>query len=91
MKKNWQLIETVTVTYDTYTDFDLPIILKEYNEEYKTNYKLEDIKDIWIKRNTIHLEMNNEKEIQYEWILLETDYKRPDKIEYNCFASEIDN
>jgi len=89
--ETWELIETVTVTYDTYTDFDLPIILKDYNEEYEINYTLEDIEYIRIKWNEIHLIMNDQKEINYDWVLSDSDCKRPDKTEYNCFDSEINN
>lgn len=89
--ETWELIKTVTVTYDAYTDFDLPIILKEYNEKCETNYTLEDIEDIRIKWNEIHLIMNDQKEISYDWILPDTDYKRPNEVEYNLFDSEINN
>lgn len=96
---NWELIETITAEYTTYTDFNLEEILEEYNNDNNTNYTLEDIKDYRIKRNTIHLIINNDNdnnennnecennendiEIEYEWVLWETDYKRPDNIYIN--------
>lgn len=91
LNDNWELVKTITVAYNTYSDFDLPIIIKEYNEENNTNYKIEDIKWYWIKWNEIHLEMNDWVYISYGWILWELDCKRPDEVEYNSFDSEIDN
>lgn len=88
---NWILIETVTAIYNCYSDFDLPIILKKYNEENNTNYTLEDIKEFWIKWNVIYLIMNDEVIIKYEWIIWENDLKRPDELLYNEFESEINN
>ena len=82
----WKLVKTVTVSYSTFTDFDLKEILNVYNEENETNYKLEDIEDLWVKRNNIHLVMNDEKVIEYEWVFPEwEDYKRPNEYLYNQY------
>ena len=82
----WKLVKTVTVSYSTFTDFDLKEILNVYNEENETNYKLEDIEDLWVKRNNIHLVMNDEKVIEYEWVFPEWgDYKRPNEYLYNQY------
>lgn len=88
LDKDWEIIKTVTAKYYAYTDFDLSEIIEEYNEENNTKYKLEDINDIWIKRNVIHLEMNDWKEIKYEWYDIYSDYKRPDDILYNQYTPE---
>lgn len=88
LNENWELITTVTATYSTYSDFDLYNIIKEYNEEYNTEYNLEHISDIWIKRNEIHLEMNDWETISYEWITSDWDYKSPDDILYNQYTPE---
>ena len=85
LNNDWELIKTVTAEYSTCTDFDLSEIIEDYNNDNNTKYKLEDIKDIWIKRNVIHLEMNDWKEIDCEWYDIDSDYKRPDIILYNQF------
>lgn len=86
LNENWELISTVTASYTEYTDFDLFEILKEYNEDNNWQYKLEDIENIWVKWNTIHLEMNDWNELTYEWIFSDWDYKRPDELLYNQFT-----
>lgn len=88
LNTDWELINTVTANYNSYVDFDLYFIIEQYNEENNTEYKLEDINDIRIKRNIIHLEMNNDKEIEYEWCPSDWDYKRPDDILYNQYTPE---
>ena len=85
LNDDWELIKTVTAEYSAYTDFDLSEIIEEYNEENNTKYILEDIKDIWIKRNVIHIIMNDDTEIEYEWDIPDSDYKRPDYTLYNQF------
>ena len=85
LNNDWKLVNTVTAKYDTYTDFDLLEIIKDYNKDNNTEYKLEDIEDIWIKWNVIHIEMNDNTEIEYEWDTPDSDYKRPDNILYNQF------
>ena len=85
LDKDWEIIKTVTAEYSAYTDFDLSEIIEEYNEENNTKYMLEDIKDIWIKRNVIHIIMNDDTEIEYEWDIPDSDYKRPDYTLYNQF------
>lgn len=86
--ETWELINTVSAAYYTYSDFDLYNIIKEYNKENNTEYNLEHISDIWIKRNVIHIEMNDNTEIEYEWITFDYDYKRPDDILYNQYTPE---
>lgn len=88
LNTEWELVNTVTAEYATYTDFDLYNIIKDYNEDNDTEYKLEDIKVIWIKRNVIHIEMNDNTEIEYEWHIPDSDYKRPDDILYNQYTPE---
>ena len=85
LNDNWELIKTVTAEYSAYTDFDLSEIIEEYNEENNTKYMLEDIKDIWIKRNVIHIIMNDDTEVEYSWNDIDSDYKRPDYTLYNQF------
>lgn len=82
---SWKLIETVTVSYEEYVDFDIKEIISEYNTNNNTNYKLEDVDDLYVKRNTLHLEMKDETVISEDWILWDWDYKRPDKYLYNQF------
>lgn len=82
---SWKLIETVTVSYEEYVDFDIKEIISEYNANNNTNYKLEDVDDLYVKRNTLYLEMKDETVISEDWILWDWDYKRPDKYLYNQF------
>lgn len=88
MIENWEIVTMITAEYTEYSDFDLQEILDEENKENETKYKLEDIKDYYIKRNKIHLTMytdsdNEWVEIQYEWVISEWDYKRPDSVYFN--------
>lgn len=85
MIHKWKLVKTVSVSYTVFTDFNLEEILNEYNEENKTNYKIEDIENLWVKYNNIHLVINDKKVIEYEWYLAECDYKRPDEYFYNQY------
>ena len=87
--ETWELINTVSATYSTYSDFDLYEIIEEHNDDNWTEYKLEDIVDIYIKRNEINLEMVDWKTISYEWTISDWDYyKRPDDILYNQYTPE---
>lgn len=88
LNENWELINTVTAKYYTFSDFDLYNIIKEYNEENNKEYNLEHILDIWIKRNEIRLEMEDWETIYYEWIISDDDCKRPDEILYNQYTPE---
>ena len=85
LNDDWELIKTVTAEYSTCTDFDLSEIIEDYNNDNNSTYKLEDIKDIWIKRNVIHIIMNDDTEVEYSWDIPDSDYKRPDYTLYNQF------
>lgn len=84
----WELINTISAKYESYSDFNLVEIIKDYNNDNDSTYKVEDIKDFFIKWNDIHLIMTDNTEIECNWTEPDTDMKRPDDILFNTFDYE---
>ena len=67
--------------YGPEVEWDLDEILEEHNIDNETSYTKEDIQDLWIKWNTLHVAFTDggylKKEGHYDW---EVDTKDPRKL-----------
>ena len=67
--------------YGPEVEWELDEILENYNDENETSYTKEDIQDLWVKWNTLHLEFEDggylKEEGDFDW---EIDTKEPQDV-----------